>query len=426
MYVESVVDNPTPYVGQQVTHTFRFYRAVNYFGQPSYEAPNFSGFWSENESQQTDYDAQVGGRIYRVVELKTVLFPTSAGEHTIDPAKLTIPGSLLSVGTRLQTQPVTLNVRPLPQPAPEGYHGAVGQYSISTEVDTDQVAVNEAVTLQVVVSGAGNINTLPDPELPILDGWRAFESTSTVNTHTQDGVSSGSRVTEQLLVPGSAGEYIIPAISYTYFDPQAETYQTVSTNPIAVNVAEGAAIAPDSQAPGAAGLAVEKQDSDIRYIKPVPENLEMAAEPFYASPAYWALWMIAVGAVVADSTYRRRRRFLDLNPDRVRSSQAAKNAQRQLDQARRQKSDPYAAINQALTGYLGDHFNQPVSGMTQTNLTDFLAQNGVPPSTNKRISETLLLCELGRFGLAEADKATAAELFKQARDLIANLEKALS
>ena len=191
-------------------------------------------------------------------------------------------------------------MRPLPLPAPEGYHGAVGQYSISMEVDTDRVAVNEAVTMQVVVSGAGNINTLPDPELPILDGWRAFESSSTVNTHTQDGISSGSRVTEQLLVPGSAGDYIIPAISYTYFDPQAETYQTVSTDPIAVYVAEGAAIAPESQAPGAAGLAVEKQDSDIRHIKAVPEKLEMAAEPLFASPAYWALWMVPVGAVVVD------------------------------------------------------------------------------------------------------------------------------
>ena len=98
MYVESVVDNPMPYVGQQVTHTFRFYRAVNYFGQPSYEAPNFSGFWSENDTQQIDYDVQAAGRIYRVVELKSVLFSTSAGEHTIDPANLTIPGSLLSSG----------------------------------------------------------------------------------------------------------------------------------------------------------------------------------------------------------------------------------------------------------------------------------------------------------------------------------------
>ena len=92
-FVEAEVDNPSPYVGEQVIYTFRYYREIaNSFGQPSYEAPSFSGFWSESETQQRDYDVQAGNRLYRVVEVQHVLFPTSAGEHTIDPAVLSVQG----------------------------------------------------------------------------------------------------------------------------------------------------------------------------------------------------------------------------------------------------------------------------------------------------------------------------------------------
>ncbi len=139
LYVEAEVDNPTPYVGEQITHTFRFYRAINLSGQPSYEGPNFNGFWNESETGQIDYDITIGNRLYRVVELTTVLFPTSAGEHMIDAAALTLPGSLFTRGTRLTTEPIKINVQPLPVPAPEGFHGAVGQFSIATSLDTDQV-----------------------------------------------------------------------------------------------------------------------------------------------------------------------------------------------------------------------------------------------------------------------------------------------
>jgi len=53
-FVEAEVDNPTPYQGQQILHTFRFYQAVNIRGQAEYGQPAFTGFWHDQDSEQND------------------------------------------------------------------------------------------------------------------------------------------------------------------------------------------------------------------------------------------------------------------------------------------------------------------------------------------------------------------------------------
>jgi hypothetical protein len=426
LFVESIVDHPNPYIGQQVTHTFRFFRAVNLSGQPTYEAPNFNGFWNESETQQTDYDVQIGSRTYRVVELQTILFPTSVGQHTISPASLNISGSLFRSDTRLGTDAITLDVRSLPEPAPEGFHGAVGNFTVATSVDTDRLAVNEPVTLKVVISGEGNISNLPDPEVPVINNWRSYESTSTVDTQTQNGRVSGSRTIEQLMVPGSAGEFSIPGITYTFFNPQTEAYQTVSNNPIAIHVAEGAVDASLPQNSPGSDAPIDWLDNDIRHIKAAPESLEVTQRPLVASPVYWLFWLFPVGALVIDVVWQKRKRYLSQNPEQVRSSKAQKKAHLLLSKARKQKTDPFAAINQALTGYLSDRFNHPVAGMTQSDLVDFLDQNGLPPSLTQQITETLMLGEMGRFAPAAANQGTAGEMFKDTEKLIARIEKVIS
>ena len=99
LFVEASVDNPEPYVGEQITYTFRFYEAADsmrvsslFMDQPGYNPPALTGFWSEGEIENETYRVSHNGRIYTVTELRSQLFPTAAGAVTIDPAQLTIPG----------------------------------------------------------------------------------------------------------------------------------------------------------------------------------------------------------------------------------------------------------------------------------------------------------------------------------------------
>lgn len=429
LFVEAEVDNPTPYVGQQVVYSFRFYRAVNIFGQPEYGAPPFKGFWSEHETEQYDYRVQAYGRIYQVSEVRTVLFPSIVGPVTIEAASLTTPGSFFRRGAVLQTEPVVLDVRPLPPMAPAGFSGAVGQFSLTASVDTTQSKVNEPLTWQVTLSGAGNLNATPDPIWPEIPGWRGFESESAVHTEVREGVSMGSRVYERLLVPSVAGESEVPALAYTYFDPVAEEYQTISTDPIPVTVAAGegqpAATAGSTVLASEPYESVEQTATDIRHLKPAPPSVASLDKPVTRSGLYWAAWVFPVFGAVGYWVWQRRQRYWESNLGLARSSQARKKARKALSLARRQKQGVYDAAGQILTTYLADKLDRPVAGLTHQALAETLAARGVSSDLVERVETVLVRSELGRFAPGADSPDHAASLLKEVDRLVDQLEKVL-
>lgn len=427
LFVEAVVDNPTPFVGQQVVYTFRFYQAANLWSQPGYEAPTFTGFWSEPQRDQQEYDVQAANRVYRVTEVRTILFPSVVGPVTIDAARLTIPSGLFRAGQTLQTKPVELNVQPLPPDAPSGFDGAVGQFTLAATVDQTQGKVNEPLTWQVTLSGRGNISIAPDPSWSEIDGWRSFESQATVHTEIRDGQVVGSRTYERLLVPSLEGESVIPSLEYVYFDPSTVEYQTAHSEPIPVSIAPGAASAPPATALPRPGQkeAVEQLADDIHHLKAVPSSLSGADQPVTASALYWAAWAFPLLGAAGYFAWQRRQRYWQENLSLARSSRARKKARRALAQARRQKGDAYGAAGQILTDYLTDKLNRPVAGLTHQALVDLLLEQGADPDLAERVEVLLVTSELDRFAPGADDPDHAGSLLQEMDNLIATLERVL-
>jgi hypothetical protein len=432
LYVEAVVENPNPYVGQQVAYVFHFYQAVNLWDQPIYEAPAFTGFWSESETSEQHYRVQAAGRVYQVTEIRTILFPSVVGPVTIEPARLSIPGSLFRSGSTLQTGPVEMDVRPLPVGAPAGFNGAVGQFALSATVDRTQTRVNEPLTWQVTLNGRGNLNAAPDPVWPEIDGWRSFESQATVNTEAREGQVVGSRSYERLLVPTTEGQVVIPSLEYVYFDPDAGQYQVLRTDPIPVSIAPGDPSAAteyqpagDNPAATAGKEAVEQLASDIRHLKPVPQRLASAGTPLTSSGLYWAAWIFPIVAALGYFAWQRRQRYWENNLGLARSSQARKKARKALAQARKRADDAYSTAGQILTTYLADKLDRPVAGLTHQALAALLAGQGVGADLIERVEVILVTSELGRFAPGADDPGHARSLLQEVDILIAALEKEL-
>ncbi|MFQ5578721.1 MAG: BatD family protein, partial [Anaerolineae bacterium] len=421
-FVEAEVDNPTPYLGQQVTYTFRFYQGLNLLDQPRYTPPPFTGFWNRKQPEQTQYTIHAGQRAYRVTELRTLLFPTIAGETTIEPAELTIPGGPFQTGQSLHTRPATVNVQPLPPGAPPDFNGAVGQFNLTASLDATKGTVNEPLTLRVTLSGQGNIESLPLPNWPDLPNWRTFESKATTNTRFENGQLSGSRIFERLLVPAAPGQFTIPAITYPYFDPLAGEYRTAAAGPISVTIVPAADEPPIPAPPGSAKEAVERLASDIRHIKPVPALLQSAPPPVTTRPGYWLAWGVPPVLLAANYLWQRRQARRRRHSALFRSLQAQKRALKALALARKQRQDPYASGGQILTAYLSDKLNRPVGGLTRTELEKILAAKGVPPAHLARLNACLLESDTGRYSPAAAGPDRAQRLLNQIETLINELE----
>lgn len=429
-FVEAFVDNETPFQGEQINYTFRFYHAVNLARQANYQPPSYTGFWSNAEPEQVQYTTQEANRVYSVNELRTALFPTVAGELTIDPTRLTVPGGFFSEGADLMTQPVTVNVQPLPPNPPATFNGAVGQYQITATADLKETRVNEPITWQITVAGSGNIETLPEPIWPELNGWRAFDSSSTMTTQVENGRISGSQAYERLLVPTQAGELQLPAIEYSYFDPETAVYQTISTEPMTINVLPGVngETAADLPTVGEAAVVdgadtAVAEGSALRANKVV--NSTRSSQPVTENGFFWFLWLIPLVGLVAQFGYQKRQAYLTNNNTLIRRQKAQKKAHQALKIASKQKADPFITASAVLVTYLSERLNQSVQGLTHNQLSALLSSNGANNDLTVKVEKIMARCEMGRYAPAQDSNLQTDKLLGYTKAVIDEIEKEL-
>lgn len=420
LFVESVVDNETPYQGEQIIHTFRLYQAVNLSGQPSYQPPDFKGLWNDVEPSQNSYTTEATGRTYRVSEIHHILFPTVAGELVIEPTTLVIPGGLWSRDTSLQTQPVVLDVKPLPAGAPLTFKGAVGKFEMTTAVDKQETKVGEPITLQVEISGQGNISNLGDPAWPDDPNWRSFESDSGTYTEVVDGHLHGRKSYERLLVPTNGGQLTLPGIAYSYFDPESNSYQTLTSDPLPVQV-DGTAV---NYSPEQPPLGDDQPaDISLRPLK-VVTAVQDNGVPLVQRPWYWLLWLVPLSLVIGQIANKKRQAHLAATADERRRSKAAHKAESALKKARRSQ-DPFAEAEKILTTYIEEKLNTSMRGLARDGRSALLKENGVSPRTIANVEICLAQAEMGRYSPAGTETKNAAELLQQTRRVIQKLEKYL-
>jgi hypothetical protein len=438
-FVEAFADKDTAYVNEQVTLTFRFYRARRLYSEPTYEPPSATGFWVEDLPPQKNYYKTVNGRNYYVAEVKTGLFPTSPGTKTVGKATLRISGEdLLSPfdrhdpfglfgGRRHKTpQPVTLVTKPievfaLPLPAegrPSDFSGSVGDFSMQTTIDRTDVEVNQPVTVKIKLSGKGNIKTLTEPDLPELENFRVFKSGGSQNVSKAGYVVGGSKTFEISFVAKEPGNYTLPAFSTNYFDPEEETYKTLGGRTFEISVS-GVSNEEIASRGDVNHGRLDLVATDIRYIFTDREGGTDAGPPLALRTWFVGLNALPVLAVIAVVAIRRRKDRLEGDLGYRRLKQAAKMARRRLADAsaflNSGDSDSfYSEINRALTEYLGDKFNLAATGLTNETI---LSRFDSRPITSDMAEDFFSIA-------AECDEARFAPSGKSADSMKSMLERA--
>lgn len=420
MFMEASVDNPTPYAGEQILYSVRIFHPSNTVLYVPYKLPNFGGFWSQGTSETT-YVEPRQDRTLRVIDVATVLFPQAAGETVIGAATLDLPGA--ETVDALHTEPVTVQVRPLPEPQPAGFNGSVGQFELRTAVDKNSVAVGEAIKLQVLLQGAGNIPALAAPELPVIPGWRAFDPTQQTQSETRNGRLVGARLYEQIWVPETGGDVVIPAVEYVYFDPQSDSYQTLRSEPIPITVTGEAAVAVVATAvPVATAVAKDAapeaesaaDQSAVQGLKGAALGEETAVV-FPVRPFYWLLWLLPpllVGGWVGWQRWQAAKAAVP------RHKRAFANAQRRLKEGA--QLPPEELSERVLLGYLSDKLEQPIVGLPQQTQLALLQAQAVDETLVARVGDLLQRLETERF--APLPNGGEAAIVAETRGLVEALE----
>ena len=424
LFVTASVDNNRPFIGQQVIYISKIYQRSDFPHSLHYDPPGFAGFWNVQATEQHEYSETIDSKEYRVIELRTILFPSVVETIEIEPGILTVSASSSGVPIVVKSPPVPVEVRPTPAEAPAGFTGAVGRFAISAGVDTTTVRMNESVLLTVKVEGEGNIDALPEPSWPESQGWRVVQSPAVVSSEFTDGKLVGSRTYEIVLVPETAGELTVPAISYVYYDAALEAYLQTTTSPIVVSVAEvdGVPSVPPSPV---GGRDDERAVPDAKRIRAVPPALRKSGGEVTDSVVYWVMWSLPLLAIAGAAVWRRRRDAWESALSDSRRRNALPNARSTLTRAVAAGDDHAIAAADTVMSYLSDRLSIPLAGLTRGELGQRLRDAGVPNEVTERVEDTLASGEAARYTPESPTTELAGDSIDRAAQLLTELDGAI-
>jgi len=445
-FLEADVDDSKPYVGEQITFTLKFFIAVQSFGSPELTEPTLTGFWSEVLGNKPVYFQSINNRRYKVVERKYALFPTQTGELTIGRALIRttiaarnqgykdpfdIFGNVFGRGTdvTVRSQPVTVKVRPLPeQGKPKDFTGTVGKFSITATIDKKEVEVNQPVTVVFKITGVGNVKSVAEPIMPNLPDFRIYRASSSENMTKLNDLLGGTKIFEEVFIPGQPGEQEIPAVSYNYFDPQAVKYRTISTQSFKIKVRKPEGFVASPEVPFTPGeLSIGSESRDIRYIKTDIGDTQPKGEILLMTPAYIIVNSLPLAVLAGLVIVRKRQARYQADVGYARSRTASKAARKRLSKARSLAkaatlSEFYAELSLVLTAYIADKLNISPYGLTTDRIKLLLTEREAGDQLANDVISVIMQCDFARFAPSSLAKSDMDDALKKVEQIMAGIE----
>jgi hypothetical protein len=236
----------------------------------------------------------------------------------------------------IESLPTPFHVLSLPTAGrPADFSGAVGAFKISSDVSTLKAAAGDPVTLRMHVTGAGNFDRVDSAMLDHLDTWKTYPPKSSFNATDSVGYK-GEKIFEQPLIASQAGEQTIPALSFSYFDPETRRYERAQTAPIKIDIAASLAdsslhtpaAAADTHAGAAGGASAHPLTAGLKADHAPAQRTADSLIPLYLQPRFLII-PAALALLVAGGLIGLRRRPSHASP------RAAERALAQLDAAAR-------------------------------------------------------------------------------------------
>jgi len=452
VFIRALVDKNSVYQGEQVTVTYKLYTRLNIQSPQVSKLPSYQGFWSEEietSNQITFARENYEGKVFNVAVLKrAALFPTQTGELSVTPFELKIPvliqrkkrsnspfdnffddpffGRTESVEYTAKSNTVKVKVLPLPQTTLSSFTGAVGDYTLQTSVDKKIVRQNEPVTLKVMVSGEGNINLLDPPQMQIPNGFEKYEPKISTNV-SRGGVISGKKNFELLVIPRVSGNFEIPAMQFTFFNPRKKIYQTESSPAYQIIVEQGSA----EYSGGTSGLSKEEiklLSQDIRFIKTDFSDVTKKIKPVENSLLVdLGLYSLPLLVLLGFLFWKQKQEKLSGNITLLKNLRAEKIAKARLKTAAKylkEQNDTlfFAEISLAVYGYLEDKLSINKADFTVEAAISRLLINEVDEDMIAEMRFILEKCEFVRFAPSQNILEDMNLLYKRTAALIALLE----
>lgn len=395
IYVQLELSDEQPYVGEQVLAevVLYFHSDLSIISYQPATAWRTEGFWMERLDEEGGPRAETvmknGVPFRRAVLMRYALFPTRSGTLRLGEYELRTNvratrrfgdsrrffGDNRRRALDISSESMEIQVRALPEPRPEGFTGAVGQFSVERMVPETEVIIGEPLEIKTEFTGTGNINLINKPEYEVPARFEAFRPTE--NTRLEKSLSGirGSKSFTDVLIARRVGPVELSEQRVHWFDPEASRYRYVDLPSVALEVLRDTE--EDFMHVEAEGIRVGLASGPVNWQQ-AGENVR--ANHIYARWWFWALFALPFAAVSAG--YARRRFLHRMGSDAAfaRNQRAETNALERLSEADRfaenqEFRQAYAQLHKVLQGMITDTFSLPEAGQSDQQLIETLRRH---------------------------------------------------
>jgi len=460
VFIRAVVNKRSPLQGEQIIVTYKLYYRINISAPEFNKEPSFRGFWVKDllkdRQSYAQYTENYKGQQYHVAEVKKfALFPQRSGKIVIDPANAICQAQVKSqsqqrsrdpffdnffndpffnryrtIEVEINTNPITIDVKSLPSKnKPADFNGAVGSFDFKSIIDKTELKANEALNLKFTISGKGNVELIDKININFPPDFEVYDPKISKKITTSDAGVSGRKTFEYLVIPRTAGEFVIEPVKFSYFDLSSKSYKTLMSPEFKIQVAKGDGSAVNLSYSGVNQADIKYIGTDIRHIKTQIPHFNITGAFFFGSTLFYILVISPLALFILFIIIWKKELEKRSNIALMRNRKATKVAHKRMKKAHiflkeNKREEFYVEISQALWGYLSDKFSIPLANLSMETVSESLSKKEVKEEIIKHFTDTLNNCEFARF--APGQGASAMEnIYNEAVNIISIIESEL-
>jgi hypothetical protein len=295
--------------------------------------------------------------------------------------------------TDISTEPVSVNVKPLPEKnKPDSFTGAVGHFIITTALTNGKLAKNEQGFLEVNISGKGNFTQLVAPSIHWPTGVESFGIVINDSLDKTKIPLAGTRTFRYPFVCSSPGMLELPGVSFSFFDTDSNNYKTISTKTVKVGV----------------GNEISKEKPEEDYKPSIAKDSEKVARK--------ALIIVVILTLMAVMYWIFRKKEQD-ELTQIKGETETTSIESLLEPAYAVVSADsnkfYSVLHGIIWKITGEDFKLSGSEMNKQLLANRMDEAKVDNDVSDKLFQILEKCEIGMFtnaSLSDDKKAMLSEV----------------
>ena len=433
IFVEGKTDKKQVYVNEKLVYTFSFYTSVNLLSNPSYQAPNFSGFFVGKTTQE-NYRTQINGKTYIVNEVSTELFPQSEGNLTIEPSQLLVAiqdfskthddffSSFFtrSKNVELVTDPIKIKVLKAPNNI-----NMIGNFTISATVDNKAKKEDEPFDLKITVKGDGNIKTIPEPTLILSENLKRYETSERILTSGDREV--GKEFTT-LIMPLAEGPAEIRVSPITYFDTKTKQTRNLTVKNISLNISENK----DKQQQTLQMQQIPLTDTNsVTNTNPtVPQNVDFSwifkVYNYITSLQFWLIIASLIILYILIKLILKYLEYVNKDQQKLKNKKAYRKSKKYFQKAKKTKEPVkfYEYMYKGLLEYFASVLAKSADGLTAYKIRKDLEEKNINKDLIDQIENILEECTIVLYSSnnSQSDNSNLTEFYNKTFEILKKLD----